>query len=161
VHTVEESAAPQRLHLLTGNLFEVIPPDDPEDPAPATEQDWQWYRDLREATAHILLYIVENVRRNYLQHRRVAFGNATVRGLRDRCSALARDYLDHEMSTSQVSGAINRVAKQFGLVVYSKEPGRRHNWLRHGRDNFDLDEALEIVEEALRGRWPHRQEVAL
>lgn len=152
--TVDGTFVPRRWRPLTGNLFDVIPPDDPDDSAEPTMEDWDWYHGLRRATAEILVYIVDNVRTNYTRHRGVSFSPRIVRGLHTRCRLLAHDFLDNDLTYKDVSDTISRMAKQFGLIVYSTEDGPRRNWPRPGREHFTLDDAQEIVDQALHGRWP-------
>lgn len=140
---------------LSGTLFDVIAPDDPSEPVPATAEDVRWYEELRNATAEILLFIVHQVRRHYGDHRGPSFDHRTVRRMMIRCAALTRDFFDDELSPRKVAEDVNRMAKQFGLIVYSNEPGPRRNWPRHGRLTFTRADAVAVVDDAFHGRWPN------
>ena len=140
---------PVRRH--TSALFDVLPPDHPE--SEATQEDREWYDDLSDAVADLLVYIVQQVRLNYDNHRGVSWGRGVVFGQTKRADVIAR-LLDDEFSRTQVANAVNRLAKQFGLVVYSPEPGERHNWPMPGRRRFTHEDAVKIVHDAFWERWP-------
>lgn len=136
---------------LTGPLFDVIPPDDPSDPVPATPDDHEWYRQLVEATADLLVYVVAEVNFNYTHWRGVAFKQAQVAGmhaLAERVVALLGD----DLRTYKVAKDVNRLAKQVRLVVYSTERGKRRNWPMASR-LITRQEAEEIVRAAFWGKW--------
>lgn len=140
---------------LNAPLFDVIPPDDlDEDDVEASLDDWQWYEDLKLAVAQVLMFLVTEVDKNYRRHAGVKFSGSTVRILKGMTRRISRDFLDGDPNPNTVNGLLNRTAKQWGLVVYSTEPGKRHNWPMAGRPDLTLTEALDIADQAMRYGHP-------
>lgn len=161
---IDGKFVPRPFQPLTLPLFALIPPDDPARGGPPTEEDWEWWRGLRLATAELLMFVVDQVRRHYEGHKGVAFGPDVVTLMMRQAQDIADEFLDgadcrrtrrrRRVSASYVSKGVNKTAKQVGLVVYSTEPGIRHNWPTVPKDlDLDLDKALEIIEQAMRGNW--------
>lgn len=144
---------PKPFRPLSGSLFEVIPPDHPDENEAATDDDRDWYQQLVDTTAELLVYIVDNVRENYDRRRSVAFNRRTVKGM-DAIADKIVPLLDNELTSKQISHDVNRLAKQFGLVVYSTERSFRENWPMASRPTFTHEEAAAIVNEAFWCRFP-------
>lgn len=145
---------PKRWAPLRGTLFDVITPDSPDDSAPATDEDWTWYTGLCLHGARVLLFVEQHVRRNYEGRIDYKFDAPTARALQAKRWFISTNFLDAEVSVTRVGNDLNRLAKEAGVVVYSTEPGQRHNWPMPGRPRFAFADALSLVEDALRGRWP-------
>jgi hypothetical protein len=134
-------------------LFDVLPPGHPDEEAPATAADREWYRRLRMVTARAVWHIVAEVDRNYTGYRGTAFSGTALGRLQGYRDVIALDILDGEMTPSQVNNELTRAVKTFGLTVHDQQPGTRHNWPMAPR-LVSLDEALEYVERMFWGRWP-------
>ena len=150
---------PKPWRAISGSLFDVIPPDSPEEKGEPTDEDWQWYENLLDETSRLLMFIFSNVRRNYVKYYGVSFDRKTTRILMEICGRVA-NVLGEGASANYVNKQAGRCVKQLGLVVYSTEPGMRHRWPMPGRRHLSLKEARQLADEALHGRWPDQiQEV--
>ena len=143
---------PRRFRRHTEALFNVLPPDHPD--SEATEEDRQWYDELTEAVVDLLVYIVKNVRRNYEERLGITWTRNIVYGKEMRARRIARILDDDEFTHRKVFKAVDRLAKQFGLIVYSAEPGERLNWPMPGKF-LTRGEAVQIVHDAFWERWPN------
>lgn len=150
---VEGKFVPKPFIPLTGNLLDVIPPDDPEaGEGPPTKADWAWWRGVRAAAAEFLMFVVEEVRKNYDGYHGFAFRPAVVAQMMKKAQDISDEFFDGEYTATFISKQLNKMAKQVGLVVYSTEPGPRENWPMAAGE-LDEDKVLEMIEEAMRGRW--------
>lgn len=110
------------------------------------EQYVEWYRELRQDTALLVMFVLTkaSVAPELLRD------PSGWKGLITRCDDLSRKFFDHELCAGDVSAGVLRIVDEFNLLAAgTKRPAVA--------ESFGLDEALEIVEEALRGRWPQPQ----
>lgn len=136
------------------SLFDVIPPDDPSGGAPADEEDWEWYRELRSDAAELLVTLVGAVRRAHTDRSGLALGAATVRNIARQATAISQRHLDGSPAPVGVRDELAAAAERFGLITVVDHHGQWTAVPGPDQRPIDYDEALELVEQALRGTWP-------
>lgn len=134
---------------LTKPMFDVVPPEQLDTPGHDTPL---WYEKLLHTTALTLQYLVTSVDHNYKRSRDVKFGPFTLGHYMAYTEVISTVFLDGVPTANQVRQELNRLSKTVGLVVYSPEPGRRHNRPMAAR-TIDIDEATTIVDAAFHGRY--------
>lgn len=144
---------PKPFKPITGSLFDLIPPDHPDEEEPATDAERDWYNLVVNATARLLVFVVDQVRSNYVHRRGVAFAPRVVRRMHELAYHVAK-LLDYELSRTQIAKLVTKTAKQVELVVYSTEIGERENWPMAALDSFTHTQATRVVHDAFWGRWP-------
>lgn len=152
-HPNDEPAAEDE-HQAAGNLFDVIPPDDPRDIKPATDADLRWYRGLRTEIAEILVRVVSRVHSTEDQRANVSDYRRTSREIRRRAGIVGTVYLANDPPPVLVTDAIADLARRFGLITTVTEIGPRYRDYCGNGETFTFDDALEITDLALRGQWP-------
>lgn len=139
-------------------MFDVVPPDEYDDGKPATDEDWQWYRDLRAAVAEALVALVNAYRNRSGSQPGWNLSHRTTSVIVRHCRAISQDYLSGDPDAAGVRQVLYDLAAAHGFLVVGRLFGQHVARLGDNTDPLDFDGALELVEDALRFGLPGRSD---